>query len=275
MAKRLFGNSAIQNQKWIKEGRGAGHGTHYKPWLTVRDLGSEGRSHRIFGHKTKRTHHLLSDVELAVFLMLDWHPSTEDIREQFPLKLEDTQKIATENGIAHPAVRGCDQIMTSDFLVNSSDKHQSKYVFQVKYSTALQDARTIEKLEIERRYWAQKEIPWFLVTELEIPPVVLENIKWLYPASSAALPYADVFEKVTFYAEQLKKQPGKGLITITKTIDSAYNLELGQSLFEIRELLAQRFFKFDISRPARQLKASDLELGDALLWSGVRHAANQ
>lgn len=275
MAKRLVGNSAIQNQKWIKEGRGAGHGSDYKPWLTVRDLGSEGRSHRVFGHKTKRTHHLLSDVELAVFLMLDWHPSTTDLREQFPLKLEDTQKIAIENGIAHPAVRGSDQIMTSDFLVNSSDKNQSKYAIQVKYSTALQDARTIEKLEIERRYWAQKGIPWFLVTELEIPTVVLENIKWLYPASRAALPYADVFEKVTFYAEQLNKQPEKSLITITKIIDSAYNLELGQSLFEIRELLAQRFFKFDISRPVRQLKASDLELGDALLWSGVRHAANQ
>ena len=37
-----------------------------KPWLTVRDIPSEGRSHRIFGHKSQRTHHFLSDFELAV-----------------------------------------------------------------------------------------------------------------------------------------------------------------------------------------------------------------
>lgn len=81
MAKKTYGNSAAQNQKWIKEGRGAGHGADYKPWLTARDLGSEGRSHRIFGHKTKRTHHLLSDLELAIFLIMDWNPLTTDIRD--------------------------------------------------------------------------------------------------------------------------------------------------------------------------------------------------
>jgi hypothetical protein len=29
--------------------------------------------------------------------------------------------------------------------------------------------RTIEKLEIERRYWEVKEIPWSIVTEQNIP----------------------------------------------------------------------------------------------------------
>ena len=43
-------------------------------WLTVRDLSSLGRSHRVYGHKTKRTHHLLSDLELAIFLILEWNP---------------------------------------------------------------------------------------------------------------------------------------------------------------------------------------------------------
>lgn len=60
--------------KWVKEGRGSGHGSEYRPWLTVRDLPSLGRVHRIFGHKSHRTHHLLSDLELAVFLLLEWLP---------------------------------------------------------------------------------------------------------------------------------------------------------------------------------------------------------
>ena len=86
--------SAQQQQKWIKDGRGNGELASYKPWLTVRDLSSRGRSHRVYGHKTKRTHHLLSDLELAIFLILEWNPLIQDIREQFPLRIEQTEEIA-------------------------------------------------------------------------------------------------------------------------------------------------------------------------------------
>jgi hypothetical protein len=82
MAKRNYSNSEIKVQKWLKEGRGSGQGRDYKPWLTVRDVPSNGRSHRIFGHKSQRIHHFLSDLELAVFFVLEWHQDTEDIREQ-------------------------------------------------------------------------------------------------------------------------------------------------------------------------------------------------
>ena len=61
-----------QQKRWIKEGRGQGNLKDYKPWITIRDVSSKGRSHRVFGHTTKRTHHLLSDLELAIFLLLDW-----------------------------------------------------------------------------------------------------------------------------------------------------------------------------------------------------------
>lgn len=44
-------NHELKIQKWIKEGRGQGFGNSYKPWLTIRDVSSEGRSHRVFGHK--------------------------------------------------------------------------------------------------------------------------------------------------------------------------------------------------------------------------------
>jgi len=65
MAKNQYRNSEAKNARWIKEGRGQGNGKDYKPWFTVRDVPSEGRSHRLFGHITHRTHHLLSDLELA------------------------------------------------------------------------------------------------------------------------------------------------------------------------------------------------------------------
>ncbi|WNV05843.1 hypothetical protein RP726_05360 [Candidatus Methylospira mobilis] len=143
MALKKYGNSNIKNQKWIREGRGAGRGSVYKPWLTVRDIPSEGRSHRIFGHKSQRTHHLLSDLELAVFLLLEWHVDTIEIREQFPLCLETTRTLAEDAGIEHPAFQGVTQIMSSDFLVNTSDSLRPKFALQAKYAEALQDPRTI------------------------------------------------------------------------------------------------------------------------------------
>lgn len=72
MGKKQYWNSEAKNERWIKEGRGQGSGPDYKPWLTIRDVPSQGRSHRIFGHLTQRPHHLLSDLELATFFFLQW-----------------------------------------------------------------------------------------------------------------------------------------------------------------------------------------------------------
>jgi peroxiredoxin len=139
-------NHELKIQKWIKEGRGQGFGNSYKPWITIRDVSSEGRSHRVFGHKCQRTHHLLSDLELSAFLLLEWHSSTIDIREQYPLNLEQTLEIAKTIGIPHPRFGKHYQIMTSDFLVDTNSSITPKFVVQVKYSNALNDPRTIEKI---------------------------------------------------------------------------------------------------------------------------------
>ena len=71
MAKTKSSFSDVQIARRIKDGRGQGHGKNYSPWLTVQEVPSLGRSHRVYSHKTERVHHLLSDLELAVFLSLD------------------------------------------------------------------------------------------------------------------------------------------------------------------------------------------------------------
>lgn len=82
-------------EKWIKEGRGTGIGSEYKPWLNIQDVASMGRSTCLKGIKTNRQHEFLSDLERNYFYI--------DIREQFPLlPLEETIVIADELGIKHP-----------------------------------------------------------------------------------------------------------------------------------------------------------------------------
>ncbi|SFL18592.1 TnsA endonuclease C terminal [Pseudovibrio ascidiaceicola] len=262
--------------KMIKEGRGSGEYSEYMPWLTVRDLPSLGRVNGAFGHKSKRTHHLLSDLELSVFLLLEWNSEVIQIREQFPLERDDTRKLALEAGIKHPSLAGVDQYMSSDFLVDTSDEQRPKFVLQAKYKDALQDARTVEKLELERRYWQAKGLPWYLITEREVPAVVTKNIKWLHPAMREEEGRIELtLEQMELYGHHFKKNPNKTLISICKELDVAYGLPLGQSLQEMRQLLAKRYFTFDIFVPITRLKAKELEAGDLGFIREVYLVSNQ
>ena len=135
MAKKKYSPSETTFRRWFKEGRGSGKGRDYKPWLTVRDLPSQGRSHRVFGHKSQRTHHLFSDLELAIFLILEWQSDILEIREQFPLQRDLTLELAEKHGISHPSVAGVPQYLSSDFLVNTSRPDIPKFALQAKYST--------------------------------------------------------------------------------------------------------------------------------------------
>lgn len=270
----FFMLSIIQQQKWIKDGRGQGELSSYKPWLTVRDLASRGRSHRIYGHKTKRTHHLLSDLELAIFLILEWNPFIQDIREQFPLRIEQTEEIAQAASINHPTIRGVKQIMSTDFYVLSSDAQKPRFAIQAKYQKDIEDTRTIEKLELERRYWQSRGIPWQIITEQEIPKIVFNNIKWLYPVIKEE-DHIQLYDNIEFYVQQFRKHPNLSLIHLAKKIDSSYDLEIGTSLSELRVLFAQRYFKFDLNLNYKDLKFTNIQLGDMTTWEEVHHVANQ
>lgn len=252
-------NKTYQQQAalWAKEGRGDGTGPAYKPWLTIRDVSSTGRSHRVFGRVTNRIHHLLSDLELAVLLILDWNSRTRDIREQFPLRLEDTLKLADSACIKHPA-KGAEPIfMTSDFLVDTSVPDLPRFALQAKYASDLEDARTVEKLEIERRYWQSKQVPWFIVTEREIPQAVFSNIDWLHTYMGDGDVSTAQDETLDHYVHYFERHPDQTIIEISKELDRAYNLAPGESLAEIRSLMAQRKLLFDITKPYPELTGQD------------------
>ena len=152
----------------------------YEPFVKVGDISSLGRSHRVFGHKSGRTHHLLSDLELSVFLLLEWNANVISINEQVELNLAETLIIAEEAKIKHPNVRGENKVMTSDFHVFLNSKNKSistQMALQVKYTKDLDDPRTIEKIEIEKRFWKSKDVPFYIITENEIPKIISNNIK--------------------------------------------------------------------------------------------------
>ena len=273
---RKIGHTEAQYRKWIKERRGTGEYQDYKPWLTVYDAPSDGRVHRVFGYKSKRTHHLLSDLELSMFYLLEWRQDVLQVKEQFPLEREITLELAKSAGIKHPNVRSVDQYLSSDFLIETTSRDLPYFALQAKYVSTFEEQRKIEILELEKRFWNEKQIPWQIVTEQEIPKVVKANVEWIYPLQGEHEAAQDsAIEKARFYADYFAKHPSKTLINACKEIDTAYGLDLGESLFEIRALLADRYFTFDIFTPVQKLLVSHLKLGDVEQIQEVFRVPNQ
>lgn len=259
MAGTFKGLSQQQIDKRLREGRGQGHGPGYKPFIYTRDVSSLGRSHRLPGSKSSRLHHLLSDLELAVFLMLDWSPKVLDIREQFPMRVDDTVRIARELGIPHATFKGTSQVLSSDFLVDFDDPDMPMVAFQAKYSNDLRKPETIERLMLEKRYWQEKGIPWRLVSEKELSGPVLTNIHWLYPANAEGdVPTDELHHYQLLFAREFERNPGMPLTAIAQRLDMAYDLEAGLALYWLRQLLARRVFMFDINLPYRKLTPADI-----------------
>lgn len=85
MAKRHWMWNEQKYRKYLKEGRGQGTLSAYKPWIMIHDFPSLGMISRVLGKIMGRIHHLLSNMERSYFYILDWSDEVSDIREQYPL----------------------------------------------------------------------------------------------------------------------------------------------------------------------------------------------
>lgn len=235
-------------KRLVKEKRGQGYGKDYKPFLTVRDVPSKGRVHRRPALTHGRVVHLLSDLELATFLLFDWNMSVVDIREQFPLDPEKTLSIAKRLGVKHPAVKGINQVMTTDFLIDFLiDGQYSCHAVSVKYRDDLDDERVVEKQEIERRFWEGEQIPWFVFTENEIPVTLVKNIKWLIPhVHSFDLDESSQRKVFEIVLKAIQTYPEEKIPVVMSMLDDTQGEKVGTHLAYLRHLLAQNAFSWDM-----------------------------
>lgn len=247
MAKRRYSFDEEKISRFLKEGRGQGSGAEYSPWLTVQDVSSTGRATRIHGRKTGREHHLLSDIETAAFLMFDWSEAVTDIREQFPLDREETRRIAAEMGVKHPFDSNgkCDIVMTTDFLVDvQTCVGQKLHVRSVKPSTELDDCRTLEKLEIDRRYWADKSDSWGLITERDISLQRIKNLRWLHEMFSLDKmeeAYSGYWsDRCTRFLLCLHRVTGGTIKGFIQQLENTQGFVPGEGLMVLRHLVATK-----------------------------------
>lgn len=246
-------------EKWIKEGRGTGIGSEYKPWLNIQDVASMGRSTRLKGIKTNRQHEFLSDLERNYFYLTEYSDFVIDIREQFPLlPLEETIVIADELGIKYPTDPKVQEpiVMTTDFLL-TVDKGEGpvELARTIKMKDELLKERVIEKFEIERVYWERRQIDWGIVTELEIPKEMARNISYIHDYYS--LEYFDAFQSLSSkHIEDLAMALLQRFLTsnqsvraLTTEFDKDTHMPLGSGITLFYHLIAQKVIQINMHEP--------------------------
>ncbi len=78
--------------------------------------------------------------------------------------------------------------MTTDFVLDLADEPTlpATVAVSIKASAALDHTTSVKlrnllnKAEIERRYWQERSVPFLMITELDAPPIVLENVDLLH-----------------------------------------------------------------------------------------------
>ena len=271
MSRNKYTHSDKRYAKWAKEGRGQGRFENYKPWLTIFDVPSHGRSHRIPSFKLNRIVTCFSDIEAARVYQLEHDTSVIDYHEQYPLDREKTLAIANRPDISfgHPAVNGFPIVMTTDFVVRYADRDVAE---QIKPSSELKKPRVIEKITIEKANWNDQEKEYLVKTEKDFPLSLKKNLQWLhqplwYKTSDRIL--------MGFSAEFMAlftRFPNDGIAEIAEYIElttTQAKLQKGNGLMLLRQLFTKHYLTFDLMIYFTQVKGKDISFNTTKINSGI------
>jgi len=213
---------------WLKDGRGQGHGRHYKPFIQVtrQDHASIGQSSILPNQFIGRQHHLLSTLERQVCLQNLAQSAVIDLREQYPMwpfehanplaelfeyrhtpwpctepsTSTGTVALAKEMGFCHQKFVGLKipYIYTADQLVtiHLPNQHPTLVAISVKYWSDVRPKKVRRKLfrkfRFERQYWRSLGIPWLLLTERNVNVQVCANLEWALSGAIQRLQPGDI-----------------------------------------------------------------------------------
>jgi hypothetical protein len=238
------------HEQYVRDGRGCGSGIDYKPWIRIQDFASRGVVSRVKGRTTGRVHHLMSNNELAYFYMLDWADSVTDIREQYPLSdLDCAVRSASQAGIRYPRdnVSGYPYVMTCDFVITTPSGVKAR---TVKQTSELSNKRTLEKLEIERRYWAAQGVDWRIVTEHEISRQKAKNIEWLYTTDGFAIQNCSEHTLESARCMFLcLLNSDRTVLDAAHIVEAEFILPAGSGIQLFKQLVLNKQYEIDLAQP--------------------------
>lgn len=264
----------------------------YKPFLLIHDFTSIGRVSRV--QYRNREAHLMSDLETALFHELMWHPDVVEIREQVPLDRKITKRIADEMGVHHPKLQGDGMLnpLTSDFVVDfrfGPDKVTAPIVrraiavkpvaslhrsnAQTTSRTKTRATNTIDKLEIERRYWVEQCCGWYLVTDAELCMTRKANIELLLGTQDFSDDEAELWiERLVEVFVEMQANPNARILDLKPPFMQAGNVPMEVLVRAVRLLCKYHFLEFDMSRMfSPGMMAGQFRPGRSADFFGVGH----
>ncbi|MDY4544289.1 MAG: TnsA endonuclease C-terminal domain-containing protein [Bacilli bacterium] len=227
--------------------------------LKVTTFSSKGRATRIFSYKTNRIHHLQSDNQLNVFLLLEWNDNVINIEENVELNdLEENLDNIEELRLDKFTDKETGKIyqLHTNFLITILDENdeEEQIALSVKSVSELERNIVIEKMEIEKRYWKSKGIKFFVITNKEIDKQVINNIKWSREAGAGEATKRKG-DKQTFKENQkleellyyfLQKNKNEILNKALKLFDFEKGLKEGTALYLFRYLIWNKEISIDM-----------------------------
>lgn len=217
--------------------------------LKVTTFSSKGRATRIYSAKTERIHHLHSDNQLRAFLILEWNDEVIDIKEGVRLDnlletIDDKENLRLD--IFTDKNKGELYDFFTNFLITI--KHQDREVIKaisIKNTSEFKRQSTIEKMEIERRYWRSKGIEFCVVTEKEIDKTLANNIQWVRETL-----LVDSIEDKSIKADKLLNylmiNKENKVTDVVEEFERDFRLVNGEGLYLFRYLIARKIIKVDI-----------------------------
>lgn len=216
-----------------------------------------GQGNESFWVDNSKNTSFFSDTQLKYFYLLDWEEKVIDIREHYPLidlevVLNDTSDLRLDKFIDRKTKET--YILTTTFLITllNSDGQKSFAARSIKYASELSKKSTIEKLEIERRYWKARGIDWGIVTNKDINDVRARNIEWVHSAMNSddcnglsKAEFDDLFDGI-LYRFIDNKQSIKNIIA---GFEKDYSLDVGMGLLLFKRLVAEKRIVLDMDKP--------------------------
>lgn len=219
--------------------------------LKVTTFSSKGRATRIKSIKNNEIYHLQSDNQLRLFLLLEWTDVVTDITvnhelNNLKLNLENIENLRLDKFIDKEI--GKLYKLHTNFLITMNKQNLDEQVaISVKSVTELERKVVIEKLEIERRYWNNKGIKFYIITDKELDKTVVDNIMWVRET---------LFDKEINNKEKLSNElyclleqnRHLAIKSLLKVFDSDKHKD-GMGLFIFRYLIAKKRIKINMKLP--------------------------
>lgn len=211
--------------------------------LKVTTFSSKGRATRIHSYKTNRIHHLQSDNQLRVFLTLEWSDKVKDIQENIEIKdleeiIDNVENLRLDK-FSDKETGQLYQLHTNFLVTIKRNNGEEQVAVSVKSLSEIERKTVIEKMEIERRYWNEKGINFYVITEKEIDKQFAENIKWVREAfiDKSIENKEELKEKLYYFLQEHK---GKVIMDALNKFDKDEELKAGTALFIFRYLIATK-----------------------------------